>query len=96
MVNPLVLPSTTREYIHVPIPGSPDLTTPPEMAFTTTPEEPDDDAWHQAAWHNGAIRLLIGPSGGATQLLNGQYRIWIRFTAGPERPTRNAGLLIIT
>jgi hypothetical protein len=96
MVSPLVLSSDTREYIHVPVTGNPTLTTPPEMAFTVTPDEPDDDAWHQATWHEGAIRLLIGPAGGATQLLNGQYRIWIRFTAGPERPVRKAGLLLIT
>lgn len=98
VTNPLVLPSTTREYVHVPITGTPSTGTPPEIAFTTIPgpPEPDDEAWHEATWHQGAIRLLIGPAGGAVQLLNGRYRIWVRFTAGPERPTRLAGLLFIT
>jgi hypothetical protein len=94
--TPLVLPSTTREFVHVPVPGSPTLTTPPEMAFTVTPDEPEDDAWHEATWVDGSARLLIGPDGGAVQLANGRYRIWVRFTAEAERPVRNTGLLFIT
>lgn len=94
--TPLVMASTTREYIHIPVSGSPDLDTPPELAFATTPDEPADDAWHEAEWAEGSARLLIGPTGGAVQLANGQYRIWLRFTAGAERPVRNAGLLYIT
>jgi hypothetical protein len=96
MVNPLVLPRTTREYVHVPVPGNPDLTTAPSLAFLTTTGPPGDDDWLQATWHEGTARLLIGPDGGAVQLSPGRYRIWIRLTAGAERPERNAGLLIIT
>lgn len=96
MVNPLVLPSATREYVHVPITGSPSLDTPPSIAFTTTPSTPSADDWLPAAWHEGSARILIGPSGGSTQLTMGTYRVWVRFTAGPELPIRKAGLLIIT
>jgi hypothetical protein len=66
------------------------------MAFTVTAEEPEDDAWHEAAWVDGAARLLIGPDEGAVQLPTGRYRVWVRFTAGAERPVRNTGLLFIT
>jgi hypothetical protein len=96
MVTPLSLPSTSREYLHIPVTGTPALDTPPYMAFTTTPNPPTEDAWLPAAWHEGTARILIGPDGGATQLAPGTYRVWVRFTAGPERPARKAGLLIIT
>ncbi|MFF6985613.1 hypothetical protein [Streptomyces sp. NPDC010273] len=94
--QPLVLAHTSREYVHVPVSGSPDLDIRPELAFLTTPNNPEDDDWHQAEWHEGAARTRIGPNGDVTDLAPGRYRIWIRFTAGPERPVINAGLLHLT
>lgn len=94
--TPIVMARTTREYVHIPIPGTPDLTTPPEMAFLPTQGPPEDEDWHQAEWHEGSARILIGPGGDVTDLDEGQYRMWIRFTAGPERPEINAGLLHLT
>ncbi|MFD5656932.1 hypothetical protein [Streptomyces hirsutus] len=94
--TPLVMAHTTREYVHIPVNGSPDLTTPPDLAFLPTQGNPDEDDWHQATWHEGSARLRVGPEGDVTDLDEGRYRIWIRFTAGPERPVINAGLLILT
>lgn len=94
--TPLVMAHTTREYVHVPVPGSPDLNTDPELAFLPTQGNPDEDDWHPATWHEGSARLQVGPGGDVTDLDEGHYRIWIRFTAGPERPVINAGLLILT
>lgn len=95
-LTPLVMASTTREYVHIPVPGSDALTTPPEIAFTLTADEPEEDARHEGAWVEGSARLLIGPDGGDVQLPDGRYHIWVRFTAGAERPVRKAGQLFIT
>lgn len=94
--QPLVMAHTSREYVHVPVSGTPDLGTQPELAFLTTPDNPGEDEWHQAEWHEGAARLRIGPAGDVTDLQPGRYRIWVRFTAGPERPVINSGLLELT
>jgi hypothetical protein len=95
-LQPLVMAHTSLEFIHIPVTGSPDLETPPDLAFLTTAGTPDDEDWHTAEWHEGTARIRIGPGGDVTDLEPGRYRIHIRFTAGPERPVINVGQLHLT
>lgn len=92
----LLIPSVSKEYVHVPVTGA-TVSDPVELAVIDyTAEEPTTDDWQPAdAWDGTTAKLLIGP-GGTAELANGTYRIWVRVTATPEVPVIRAGLLRIT
>ena len=93
----LSIPSTSVQYVHVPITGTDlDGGEPVAMAvIATTAEEPATGDWKTANWDAGSARILIGP-GTDLQLADGIYRVWVRVTASPEIPVIRSGLLRIT
>ena len=91
----LSIPSISTEYLKVPVVGA-DPLLPVEMAVVPTGVEPVEIDWLDAEWDADDARLLIGPNGGAVTLANGEYGVWVRITAPPEKPVLFAGHLIIT
>lgn len=95
----LVIPSSSRDYIHVPLTSwSGDVadptTLPVSLAITTGSAEPGEAAWTAATWttHNGTHHaralfadLVANPQPGTT------YRLWMRLTAEPEVPVLYSG-----
>jgi len=80
------------EYLHVPL--SIDVEGAAfEMAFTTYGDEADPTEWHSATYADGSVRLLVGP--GAVELPVGEWMVWVRVTANPEVPVRQAGRIVI-
>ena len=92
----LTIPSTSLEYLHVPITGG-SLDTPVEIAVVAvTVEEPAVGDWKTAdVWDGAVAKLLIGP-GGTLTLADGAYRVWVRVTATPEIPVLRSGLIKVT
>lgn len=68
-------------------------------ANSTEYGEPVETDWVTAAWvtRNGKhyVQALVGPTS-TLELDAGDYWLWTRITADPERPVRNVGLVIIT
>ncbi|TDD97617.1 hypothetical protein [Actinomadura rubrisoli] len=92
----LSIPSTSKEYLHIPVTGG-TLSTPVDIAvIAATAEEPTSGDWKPAdVWDGAVAKLLIGP-GGTVPLADGVYRVWVRVTATPEIPVLRSGLLEIT
>lgn len=91
----LRIPSTSKEYLHVPVTGA-EGSMPVEIAVVaSTLEEPASGDWKAAVWDGTDAKVLIGP-GTSLVLANGLYRAWVRVTASPEMPVIRAGLLKIT
>jgi hypothetical protein len=81
------------EYLHVPL--SIDVEGAEfELAFTAYGDETDPSEWHAATYADGSVRVLVGP-GGAVELAVGDYMVWVRVTANPEIPVRQAGRIVI-
>lgn len=91
----LVIPSTSREYLHVPVSGA-TADQPVELAVVDIgAEEPAEDDWTPAdVWDGTVAKVLIGP-GGTLELEDGTFRVWVRVTADPEIPVIRGGLLRI-
>ncbi len=97
---PAVIPSSSIEYIRVPITASVELNTQVvEMQLTaktptgSPPQTPV--AWQVAAWVGAAgttrtCRSLFGP------LTAGQYDAWVKIQDSPEAPVRVAGTVTVT
>jgi hypothetical protein len=81
------------EYIPFPVSGPPgvDVTTLPlEVAIVTEAHgepPPADPAWTAGLWLNGMAAALVDE----TALGNGEYVVFGRLTASPERPVVRAG-----
>jgi hypothetical protein len=91
----LTIPSVSREYIRVPVTGA-TASMPVEIAIVgSVVEEPAETDWHPATWDGTDARILIGP-GTLLTLTDGWYRVWVRVTAGAERPVLRSGLIQIT
>jgi hypothetical protein len=92
----LIVPSVSREYLHVPVSGA-TADEPVELAVIDEgAEEPAEGDWMPAdVWDGTTAKLLIGP-GGTLDLVDGTYRVWVRVTALPEVPVIRSGLLRIT
>jgi len=89
--------SLSREYVLVFVRGARGVE-PVHMAFVRA-EEPTEDDWVPAEWANvtpqGAdAQVLIGP-GGAIQLEDGTYQVWVRVTTALEVPVLHAGQIVI-
>jgi hypothetical protein len=91
----LRIPSTSKEYLKIPVTGA-DSDMPVEIAVVAaTVEEPAAGDWKTAAWDGTDAKVLIGP-GTSLALANGIYRVWVRITATPELPVVRGGLLKVT
>ena len=66
-----------------------------EMAFTTGPDVEEAD-WNESSWETIGrkyyARCLVGP-GGAIELEDGSYEVWVRITDDPEIPVLKAGAI---
>lgn len=75
--------------------------TPPQMAFLVAPPpvQPTAGQYINGTWQASVqpfIALcLVGP-GGAVQLAQGQYNVWLKITATPEVPVKWCGILQVT
>lgn len=94
------IPATSREFVSIPLDGpasAGDLTTlPPQVAIVPDKgEEPIETDWNAAAWIGGEVAILVGPGPGGLVFAEGDYMIFVRLTAGAERPVMKAGRLRI-
>lgn len=91
------IPSTSKQYITVPVTGTLTGTEPVHIAvIAATAEEPASGDWKTAVWDNNTdAKILIGP-GTSLALANGLYRVWVKVTASQEIPVIRSGLLRIT
>jgi hypothetical protein len=82
------------EYLHVPL--SIDVQGADfEIGFTEYEfRDIGPTTWYEAEYENGAARVLVGPDGGV-ELPVGVYMVWVRVTANPEIPVRQAGRIVI-
>jgi hypothetical protein len=66
-----------------------------EMAFTTG-SDIDEADWQNSSWETIGrkyyARCLVGP-GGAIELDDGLYQVWVRITDSPEIPVLTAGYI---
>lgn len=92
----LVIPSSSREYIHVPVVGDYTEAMPVHVAIVAASVEPSADDWHAAVWESGTAKLLIGPGSTFGELDEGTYAAWVRVTASEERPVLRSGTVRIT
>ena len=90
----MVIVSGSLEYMHIPVSSGYDTGTPPDIAITNG-DPPEDDQWLTAEWVDGVARILIGP-GGDAEVNTGTYQVYVRFTAGYERPILRSGPLLVT
>jgi hypothetical protein len=95
----LILPASSTEYLHVPVTAPPgvDVTgAPVRIAVVAHRTNPADNEWQDAAWTDGAARILIGPDSGLP-LAPGDYRVWINVDSpGSESIVRKSGILTVT
>lgn len=91
----LRIPSTSKEYLTVPITGLEGGETAEIAVVAPTVEEPASGDWKPATLVGSDAKILLGP-GTALPLPNGVYRIWVRITSDPEIPVLRSGLLRIT
>ncbi len=92
----LIVPSSSREYIHIPVAGDYTESMPVHVAIVAAGVEPDADDWNAAAWESGTAKLLIGPGSTFGELDEGTYAAWVRVTASEERPVMRSGTVRIT
>ncbi|MEU1497276.1 hypothetical protein [Streptomyces sp. NPDC005732] len=95
----MLIPASSTEYLHVPVTAPPgvDVTgAPVRIAVVAHRTNPADDEWQDAAWAEGAARILIGPDS-SLPLAPGDYRVWINVDpAGSENIVRKSGILTVT
>lgn len=94
-----VMPSTSSEYLHVPVtvtPAGTDLSSAAVriavVAHAATPASAD---WRAASWSGATARLMVG-AGSELPLVAGDYRVWINIDPpGGENVVRQAGMLSV-
>jgi hypothetical protein len=89
-------PSSTVEYVPVPVTGTYTTDTPVAMAVVPYGIEPDADDYHDAAWDNGYAKVKIGAGSDVGQLDEGMYGVWVKVTAADEEPVMKAGPIRVT
>lgn len=88
------MPASSRETIRVPY-GPDAVGMPVEIAIVLEDlGEPADADYKPATWDGVNAALLIG-AGTSLVLAPGEYVVWTRLTAGPERPVRRSGVLTV-
>jgi hypothetical protein len=83
------------EYLRVPttIGGASAGSLTYEIGFTEYEyRDYEPSMWHEATYADGAARVLVGP--GALEFPPGDYMVWLRVTANPEVPVRQAGRVV--
>ncbi len=93
----LCIPSTSKEFLHVPITASSSLSSyPVDMAVVAYGAEPDSGDWKTAAWESTTAKILIGPGSSAIgALAEGIYGVWVRITTVEEKPVLYSGIVKI-
>jgi hypothetical protein len=89
------IPSSSIEYLHIPLTGDYTTLMPVEIAIVAHGIEPGGDDWQIAQWDGTAAKVLIGP-GTLFALDEGLYGAWARITALPEIPVIYSGLVVVT
>lgn len=95
----LCVPSTSKEFVHVPITASVSnlASYPVDMAVVAYGAEPASGDWKTAAWDSGVAKILIGPGSSAVgALVEGIYGVWVRITTVEEEPVLYSGAVRIT
>ncbi len=92
------IPSSSKEFLHVPVTASGNLSTyPVEMALVAYGAEPASGDWKTAAWDSTDAKILIGPGSSAVgALTEGVYGVWVRITTVEEKPVLYSGAVRIT
>lgn len=99
----------STEYVYSTVTADHDLTgVLIEVALPATGNAPVTGDWHSAettgvtqtsmspARWTATYRILLGPSGGVTSLVPGNYDWTVRLTDSPEHPVRKTGSVIVT
>lgn len=89
------IPSTSVEYLHIPVTGDYTTSMPVFIAVVTADSEPVSADWKTAAWDGTDAKILIG-AGTTLVLAEGLYGAWVKITATPEVPVIFAGAVRIT
>lgn len=88
------MPASSKEELRVPHNQSA-TAYPVEIAIVLDDAgEPADSDYHAAAWDGRDAVLLIG-AGSDIPLDAGEYAVWTRLDAGPQRPVRRSGTLTV-
>lgn len=96
LANVLSIPSTSKQFIGVPVTGGYTNSTPVDIAVVAAAvDEPASGDWKTAVWDSGQAKILIGP-GTSLPLADGIYRVWVRITSTAETPVIPSGLIRIT
>lgn len=101
----MVVPSVSTEYVVAEVEGFERgrPVNPTNMgvwfAYTQDEDTPGLNDWHQGDWdvahRTYFARGLFGPESEVT-LAPGDWVVWLRLVANPERPARRLGLLRVT
>ena len=67
---------------------------------STDTQEPDSSDWVKGSWEtdeagNTYAKTLVG-SNSASPLTDGNWNVWVRVSAPPERPARKVDILTVT
>lgn len=89
-------PSSTVEYVPVPVTGDYTPSTPVHMAVVPYGVEPGADDWHAATWDGSYAKVKIGAGSSVGQLDEGTYGVWVKVTAADEQPVMKAGPIRVT
>lgn len=90
----MLIQPTSKEYVLIPLTGPvADLTVyPVDIAVLAEAQDaPAAGDWQPGQWIAGDAALLLD----ASAYTSGDYMIWLRLTAGTERPVMKAGRLRI-
>ena len=89
-------PSSTVEYVPVPVTGTYTSSTPVHMAIVPYGAEPGPGDYHPASWDNGHAKIRIGAGTDVGELDEGLYGVWVKVTATTEQPVMYSGAIRIT
>lgn len=90
----LRIPSSSIEYLSVPVTSSVSLSgLPVYVALIPPGSDPVSGDWKAASWSGSNATILIGPGQTIVPSANTTYIVWVKVTANPETPVMRAGVL---
>lgn len=92
----LCIPSSSIEYIRVPVTGDFTTSMTVNMAVVAYDTEPGPGDWKPAAWDDGNAKVKIGSGTPVGELNEGQYGVWVKVSAAEETPVLYSGAIRIT